>query len=138
MTRAPLPLLAATTLIALMGGCQKRADASLWSLGLNDHHARYSGVGIYSPGTSWSRLVGAAAPTSSSAKPVDDQAIIVTVDGETGEVRACGDLSGHCIGMNPWDKPLPASHLVPVELSPPPKAEAADSVPAAQGAQPAR
>ena len=27
---------------------------------------------------------------------------IVVVDSQTGEIRQCGNLSGHCIGMNPW------------------------------------
>jgi hypothetical protein len=25
------------------------------------------------------------------------------VDSQTGEIRQCGNLSGHCIRMNPWE-----------------------------------
>jgi hypothetical protein len=52
-----------------------------------------------------------------AARTVDDQAIIVTTDSVTGEVRACGDLTGYCIGMNPWKTPLAASQIAPINLT---------------------
>lgn len=33
-----------------------------------------------------------------------------------GELRQCGNLSGHCIGFNPWAKPLEAGQSAPVQL----------------------
>jgi hypothetical protein len=36
------------------------------------------------------------------AKLQDDEHVIVVMDSHTGEVRQCGDHSGHCVSMNPW------------------------------------
>ena len=52
-----------------------------------------------------------------AAKTIDDQAVFVVVDSATGEIRACGDLTGYCIGMNPWKKPLTAAQQVPILLT---------------------
>jgi hypothetical protein len=51
------------------------------------------------------------------AHPIDDQIVIVVADSQTGELRACGDLTGYCIGMNPWAKPLAASQIAPIVLT---------------------
>jgi len=66
---------------------------------------------------------------SPAAKTIDDQAIIVVVDSDTGDVRACGDLTGYCIGMNPWKKALATPQIAPINLiqhvrPPPPASEA--------------
>jgi hypothetical protein len=52
-----------------------------------------------------------------TARQIDDQAIIVVEDSRTGEVRACGDLTGYCVGMNPWTLPLSAARHAPVAMS---------------------
>jgi hypothetical protein len=64
---------------------------------------RYAGIGTYPAGQLWSRMIVAAQPKDGdSARTEDDSQIIVVVDSVSGEVRQCGDLSGYCIGMNPW------------------------------------
>ena len=54
---------------------------------------------------------------SKAAQPIDDQAIIVVSDSETGELRACGDLTGYCIGFNPWKQPLSSAQQTPIVLT---------------------
>ena len=77
---------------------------------------RYAGIGTYPVGTLWSRMVIAAEPKdAASARTEDDSQIIVVVDSVTGEVRQCGDLSGYCIGMNPWTGALGST--APVNLT---------------------
>ena len=80
---------------------------------------RYLGIGIYGPNTQWTKMVGADDPKApaSGAQTIDDQAIIVVQDSRTGEIRACGDMTGYCIGVNPWKKPLAPSQMVPINLS---------------------
>ena len=86
-------------------------------LGLGSKHGRYSAVGIYQPGESWSKMIidqrvqGDPAPP-----PLDDQAIIVLADSQSGEVRACGDMSGYCVGMNPWKTALTGAQIAPIRL----------------------
>jgi hypothetical protein len=81
-------------------------------------HGRYVGIGIYNTGAQWTRMVGSDTPkVTPAARTIDDQVIIVVEDTETGEVRACGDLTGYCIGMNPWKKMLGSSQMVPINLT---------------------
>ena len=81
-------------------------------------HGRYVGVGIYGPDKQWQRLVLASRVTDEAlAKQIDDQVIIVVADSTTGELRACGDLTGYCIGMNPWTKPLLGAQISPIRLT---------------------
>ena len=113
-----LALLVGSATVAV-SGC-KKADGTdaIWAFGDPARQGRYVGIGIYSPGAPWTKLVAerlSAAPTS--AKLVDDQAVIVTTDSQTGEVRACGDLTGYCVGMNPWKQTLATSQLTPITLS---------------------
>lgn len=91
-------------------------------LGIGGH---YAGVGVYSPGDPWRRLTGDQPAAQGAARTSDDQAVFVVVDSNTGEIRSCGDLSGYCIGMNPWAKPLAAGHTIPAALAPPPPEPAA-------------
>ena len=88
-------------------------------------HGRYSGVGLYSPGRQWTKMMAAQqAADSPSARPADDQVIIVVQDSATGDIRACGDLTGYCIGMNPWKTALVSGQMAPVRLTehvPPPE-----------------
>jgi hypothetical protein len=99
-----------------LAACHRGAGAA-WPSG-DDPHGRYVGVGIYSPGAAWTRLIQSGRPSSAvAARLADDQAIIVTTDSATGELRACGDLSGYCVGFNPWKAPLPASQTAPAPLT---------------------
>jgi len=78
----------------------------------------YAGVGIYGPSRQWTRLIAnQQAKDPAAARAIDDQVIIVVENSTTGEVRACGDLTGYCIGMNPWKAPLLASQITPVKLT---------------------
>lgn len=80
-------------------------------------HGRFVGVGIYPAGQMWSQVVVSSAPKDASAsKASDDEQIIVVVDSATGELRQCGNLTGYCVRMNPWTKPLASSQVAPVPL----------------------
>jgi hypothetical protein len=78
---------------------------------------RFSGVGIYSADRMWSQIAGTDAPKSAAAARLkDDEKVIVVVDTRTGEIRQCGNLSGFCVGMNPWAKPLSATRSAPLSM----------------------
>jgi hypothetical protein len=81
---------------------------------------RFLAVGIYSAGEVWSRMAAADDPKApaNTSKVADDQSIIVVEDSQTGEVRACGDMTGHCISMNPWNKALILAQIAPIHLTP--------------------
>ena len=106
----------------LLGACQKKAEAPATGLfGGNGPRGRYVAVGLYSPGQMWAHLKPAPAPAEPPADPdaatlADDEQIIVVMDSATGELRQCGNLSSHCIGFNPWAKPLGATQSAPVQL----------------------
>lgn len=100
-----------------LGGCQKAGEGSAGGLFGGSARGRYTGVGFYTPGPIWTQLKGAIAPTDPAAATLaDDEQVIVVLDTATGELRQCGNLSGHCIGMNPWSRPLPAPQGVPAQL----------------------
>ena len=99
---------------ACLGGCGEEPNGSPAA----EHHGRYHGIGTYAAGRMWSRMVAAERPAhSAAANLADDEQVIVVVDGQTGEVRQCGNLSGHCIGMNPWSEPLGQGRTAPVNLT---------------------
>ena len=78
----------------------------------------YVAVGIYTPGAPWRRLVAGSAQTSANtalARTADDQAVIVVQNSLTGDIRACGDLTGYCVGTNPWVRR--PGQLTPVSLT---------------------
>lgn len=114
---------ALAVLTAGLGGCNKKpaeTAADGWMGFGGSHTGRYVGVGIYTPGQMWSKLVQVQqpkAPDAAKARLADDQAVIVVVDSHTGEIRSCGDLTGYCIGMNPWKTPLPPAQAAPVGLT---------------------
>jgi len=110
MPRFGLGLLLITTMLP---GCdQTRAT------GQTVHHGgRYLGIGIYPPSDLWQHMVTAARPANAAAAAVrDDSQVIVVVDSESGEIRQCGNMSGHCIGMNPWATALGRGQAAPVAL----------------------
>lgn len=81
-------------------------------------HGRYSGIGIFTPGPLWAALAQAGVPADAKGATVaDDDAIIVVVDGVTGEVRECGNLSGVCVKLDPWSKAIATSASAPLTLS---------------------
>ena len=102
-------------LATALGGCQGGAPSASGDSG---HHGRYEGVGVYTPGDSWARIIADAAPAPATNRLADDEAVIVTEDSTTGEVRACGDLSGYCVGFYPWQG---APRRAPVDVSPRPE-----------------
>jgi hypothetical protein len=94
-------------------GCNKPAAFSGSS-----GHGRYAGVGLYPAGQMWSQIAAANTPKdASAARPNDDEQVIVVLDTVTGELRQCGNLTGYCVGMNPWAKPLVASQIAPIPLA---------------------
>jgi hypothetical protein len=98
-----------------LAGCQKAADGPM---GGGHAHGRYAGVGLYPADRMWAQVAGAeASKDPAAAKLDDDQEIIVVIDSQTGELRQCGNFSGYCVGMRPWDKPLAAPQAAPLRLS---------------------
>ncbi|HEY2662093.1 MAG TPA: hypothetical protein VGI79_20405 [Caulobacteraceae bacterium] len=98
-----------------LGGCKRLSDSAAE---LGDHHGRYSSVGIYGPSRQWTKLaVVQQAKDPQTAQLIDDQVIIVVQNSATGEVRACGDLTGYCIGMNPWKTALVSAQIAPLKLT---------------------
>ena len=86
--------------------------------GSSETHGRYAGVGIYAPTSAWTHLAAnQSSKTPTTAKSSDDQVIIVVEDSRTGELRACGDLTGYCIGMNPWKTALAGSQFAPLNMT---------------------
>lgn len=100
---------------ALLAGCQQRAgDAEDQASG---RHERYIGIGTYSVGELWSKMVQQDKPRdAASATSADDEHIIVVVDSQTGEIRECGDYSGRCVSMNPWTKVIAPEQATPVKF----------------------
>jgi hypothetical protein len=91
-------------LIAFMASAALSACGDAPDRGGAAHHGgRFFGIGVYVPGALWQRQAGVARPADNAAATIaDDEQIIVVVDSQTGEVRQCGNLSGHCITLNPW------------------------------------
>ena len=97
-----------------VGGCDSAPETSQ----THGSHGRYIGIGIYAAGDVWAQ-VAAANPSrdAAAANLDDDDHVIVVVDSRTGEIRQCGNFSGHCIGMNPWSAPLGQGRATPVPLT---------------------
>lgn len=108
-----LVLAVATLAVA---GCQKTHEGLSGASG--GARGRYVGVGIYSPGQLWAELIrpATAAADPAQATLADDEEIIVVLDSGTGELRQCGNLSGHCIGFNPWTASLAKGQGMPAQL----------------------
>jgi hypothetical protein len=106
--------------IAVLGvsGCAKPVDWADESRGAPHGKGRYIGVGLYHAGRMWAQVVDAEAPKDAAAsRAKDDEEIVIVLDSSTGELRQCGNLSGACIAMNPWAKPLVAPRQAPVLLN---------------------
>lgn len=99
-----------------LSACTKKEETTTETTTTED--PAYVGLGTYSPSELWAKIVGAPAPEDKAvATAADDDEIIIVVNTKTGEIRQCGNLSGHCIGMNPWTKPLAAEQQGPVKLT---------------------
>ena len=99
--------------LAVLGGCQRAAGTPD-----DSRHGRYAGVGLYDADRGWKYLAGVPKPADKTvATTADDTIVIVTVDGATGEIRQCGNYSGHCIAMNPWRAPPGPRQAAPVSLT---------------------
>jgi hypothetical protein len=104
----------ATLSVLVLSGCQKSGFDQIGASG----HGRYVGVGHYSPGLMWLQIAHADQPKDPAGSRIsDDDQIIIVMDSNTGEVRQCGNLSGVCVAMNPWSKPVAASQTAPVLLA---------------------
>jgi hypothetical protein len=98
-----------------LGGCQKSADGLLGNV---SHHDRYIGVGTYPAGSMWSQMVVVhSSEDAAVAKLADDEQVVVVVDSKTGELRQCGNMTGYCVSMNPWAKPLTSTQTAPIRLA---------------------
>ena len=78
---------------------------------------RFVGIGTYSAGQLWSKMVASSSMNPEAATTADDEHIIVVVDSQTGEVRECGDYSGVCAGFNPWTRAIAVQQTAPVKLT---------------------
>ena len=104
-------LIAAGTLAA----CNKTDDVSA-----SPQHGggRFYGIGIYPVDELWSQQTGTkSSADAAKATLSDDAQIIVVVDSRTGEVRQCGNQSGHCTSLNPWAGHPSSSQVAPVSLT---------------------
>lgn len=78
---------------------------------------RYQGIGVYGAGRMWQHIVAQEpAGDGRAARTMDDEVVIAVVDSQTGEIRQCGNISGHCIAMNPWAVPLGRDRTLPINL----------------------
>ena len=81
------------------------------------HGGRYLGIGVYPVSDLWQHLAPPNRnPDPHAATLQDDTQLIVVVDSRSGEIRQCGNMRGHCIGMNPWAAALEQGRAAPVAL----------------------
>jgi hypothetical protein len=101
-------------LCSLLTGCGQSPTAS--PVG-GRNQGRYAGIGVFEAGRLWSQMtVAKASRDPATATIADDEHVIVVVDSYTGEVRQCGDHSGYCVAMNPWNGIGPTVPVLPANL----------------------
>ncbi|MBV9882616.1 MAG: hypothetical protein JO276_06365 [Sphingomonadaceae bacterium] len=101
--------------VACLAGCGQQAAYN--SADATEHHGRYLGIGVYPATDLWQHLTRPQRSTDPHAATLqDDTQLIVVVDSHSGEIRQCGNMSGHCIGMNPWAAALGPGQAAPVAL----------------------
>ena len=90
-------LILALSALALTG-CQKAGEVAA-DAGKPAVRGRYVGVGIYRAETMWGQLARARPEQAdpAAATLIDDDHAIVVLDTATGELRQCGNMSGHCL-----------------------------------------
>ena len=102
-------------LVVGLTGCNRAEEATFGPPAVKT--GRYLGIGVYSAGPLWSQLKQAKAPSDpDTARLTDDLEIVVVVDSQTGEVRQCGNMTGHCTSMNPWKQLVAADGQLPARL----------------------
>ncbi len=102
-------------LCSLLTGCGQSPAAS--PVGVRNQ-GRYAGIGVFDAGRLWSQMTVANGSRDPAAATIaDDEHVIVVVDSHTGEVRQCGDHSGHCVTMNPWSGTGSAVPSLPASLA---------------------
>ena len=106
-------VLAALLPTSFLAACGETSSGEAYA----SHHGRYLGIGVYPAGTMWSRMVVPdRAADAAAASTADDEQVIVVVDSRTGEIRQCGNLTGYCVGMNPWAAALVQAQSSPVHM----------------------
>jgi hypothetical protein len=103
-------------LAACLSGCGQHPAYN--STETAEHHGgRYLGIGVYPASDLWQHLTAPDRGADPHAATLaDDTQLIVVVDSNSGEIRQCGNMSGHCIGMNPWAAALGQGRAAPVTL----------------------
>lgn len=109
-------LLALTASALTLGGCQKQVASPAGGKAFSPK-GRFVGIGLYTPGQMWLQLTRAMPADPAVASLDDDEQVIVVLDSKTGEVRQCGNLSGHCIAMNPWSARLTGTRQTPTPVT---------------------
>ena len=104
-------------LASCLSGCNQTPVDNYSTEATGHRGGRYLGIGVYPASDLWQHL----APPNRNADPhaatlEDDTQLIVVVDSNSGEIRQCGNMSGHCIGMNPWAAALGQGRAAPVTL----------------------
>jgi hypothetical protein len=102
---------------ACLAGCNKKVESAENPNGPNPH-GRYLGVGVYPADVLWSKMVVPAKPRDTAAATTEDDGhVIVVLDSRTGEIRQCGNMTGYCVGMNPWGGALSGPQMTPISLT---------------------
>jgi len=93
-------MIGAIAMTLLVSACGEQIAATPESA---KDQGRFSGIGVFEAGPLWSQMAVSPEPADAAlARIADDEHVIVVIDSHTGEVRQCGDHSGHCVAMNPW------------------------------------
>ena len=100
-----------------LGGCE-RADQTSADGRQSVTKGRYSGVGVFDAGRLWGKMIVTQdKKDEAAARLMDDEHIIVVVDSQTGEVRQCGDHTGYCVSISPWNAANASAPVLPAKLS---------------------
>lgn len=98
----------------LLSGCGQGPTAS--PVG-GRSQGRFAGIGVFDVGRLWSHMTVKVSSTDPAAATIaDDEHVIVIIDSHTGEVRQCGDHSGYCVAMNPWNGIGSGAPTLPTKL----------------------
>ena len=104
-------------LAACLTGCNQTPAYNNSTEPTEHRGGRYLGIGVYPVSELWQHLAPPdRSPDPHAATLQDDTQLIVVVDSNSGEIRQCGNMTGHCIGMNPWAAALGQGRAAPVAL----------------------
>jgi hypothetical protein len=112
-----MKLLFASLMCLALTGCGRAEQASG-----DDRQSitkgRYAGVGVFEAGRLWGKMiVPQAKADEATARLTDDEHVIVVIDSQTGEVRQCGDHTGYCVSISPWNAANGSGITLPARLS---------------------